>query len=91
MNTTLTRPAVTDEARYERHAIARVTDALRREFAGRVPAESIERAVADARERFGDATIREFVPVMVERAAGASMLDEVGSAAVPSPGLVVHR
>jgi hypothetical protein len=46
MKTALTRPAVTDEARYERLAVARITDALYREFAGRVPAELIPVTVA---------------------------------------------
>lgn len=86
MNTTLTRPAVTDEDRYERHAIARVSDSLRWEFAGRVPAQLIELAVAESHARFDDATLREFVPVMVERTARASLLAMVAAVPVPARG-----
>jgi hypothetical protein len=50
----------------------------------------MERCVADAYQRLGEATIGEFAPVMVERAARASMLATVGSALVPSRGLP-HR
>jgi hypothetical protein len=90
MNTTLSRPAVTNEARYERHAIARVTDALRREFVGRVPVELVELAVAEAHEGFSEATIREYVPVMVERTAQARLAASVGAEPVPS-GAGPHR
>jgi hypothetical protein len=46
----------------------------------------MELAVAQAHARFDDATIREFVPVMVERTARASLLATVGAVPVPLRG-----
>ena len=77
MTTTLqasgSRPAVSDEVRYEHEAIARVEDALEAEFAGRVPASTVADTVAAVHERFQDAKVREFVPLMVERRAHAKL------------------
>jgi len=67
------RPAVTDEVRYEHEAIARVLNALQAEFAGRVPAGTVADTVAVVHERFRDARVREFVPLMVERRAHAKL------------------
>jgi hypothetical protein len=67
------RPAVTDEVRYEHEAVARVLDALQVEFAGRVPAGTVADTVALVHERFRDARVREFVPLMVERRAHAEL------------------
>ena len=67
------RPGVDDEVRYEHEAIARVLDALETEFAGRVPAGTIADTVAAVHERFRDARVREFVPLMVERRAHARL------------------
>lgn len=59
--------------RYENEAIARVVDVLEAEFAGRVPDGTVARTVAEVRGRFHDATVREFVPLMVERRAHARL------------------
>jgi hypothetical protein len=67
------RPGVDDEVRYEHEAIARVLGALEAEFAGRVPAGTIADTVAAVHERFRDAKVREFVPLMVERRAHARL------------------
>ena len=73
LNPTSPRPAVSDEVRYEHEAIARVVDALEAEFAGRVPADTVANTVAAVHERFRDARVREFVPLMVERRAHAKL------------------
>ncbi len=70
---TATRPAVTDEVRYEHEAVDRVLNALQAEFAGRVPAGTVADTVAVVHERFRDARVREFVPLMVERRAHAKL------------------
>jgi hypothetical protein len=67
------RPAVDDEVRYEHEAIARVLGVLEAEFAGRVPAGTVADTVAAVHERFRDAKVREFVPLMVERRAHARL------------------
>jgi hypothetical protein len=67
------RPAVSDETAYETEAIARVVDALEAEFAGRIPASTVADTVAGVQERFRDAKVREFVPLMVERRAHAKL------------------
>lgn len=67
------RPGVDDEVRYEHEAIARVLGALEAEFAGRVPAGTVADTVAAVHERFRDARVREFVPLMVERRAHARL------------------
>ena len=67
------RPGVGDEARYEHVALARIVDALTVEFAGRVDGQRVATAVADARARFRDAPLREYIPVMVERRARAEL------------------
>ena len=65
--------AVKDEVRYEHEAIVRVLDALEAEFAGRVPAGTVADTVAAVHERFRDAKVREFVPLVVERRAHARL------------------
>jgi hypothetical protein len=70
---TASRPAVADEVRYEHEAIARVLNALQTEFAGRLPAGTVADTVAAVHERFADARVREFVPLMVERRAHAKL------------------
>jgi hypothetical protein len=67
------RPAVSDEVRYEHKAIARVVGALEAEFAGRVPPGAVADTVAAVHERFQDAKVREFVPLMVQRRAHAKL------------------
>lgn len=67
------RPAVDDEVRYEHEAIDRVLGVLETEFAGRVPAGTVADTVAAIHERFRDAKVREFVPLMVERRAHAKL------------------
>jgi hypothetical protein len=67
------RPAVSDEVRYEHEAIARVKNALEAEFSGRVPAGAVADTVAAVHERFRNAKVREFVPLMVERRAHAKL------------------
>ena len=67
------RPGVDDEVRYEHEAIARVLNTLQAEFAGRVPAGTVADTVAAVQERFRDARVREFVPLMVERRAHAKL------------------
>jgi hypothetical protein len=67
------RPAVRDETAYENEAIDRVVDALKAEFAGRIPGDIVAETVANVRERFRDAKVREFVPLMVERRAHAKL------------------
>jgi hypothetical protein len=73
VHTSGSRPAVTDEVRYEREAIANVIGALEAEFAGRVPAGTVEETVVAVHERFRDAQVREFVPLMVLRRAHAKL------------------
>jgi hypothetical protein len=73
LNASSARPAVDDEIEYEHEAIVRVLDALEAEFAGRIPAETVADTVAQVHERFRDAKVREFVPLMVERRAHAKL------------------
>lgn len=61
------RPAVLDESRYERAAIARVTETLCAQFAGHVPPAAVQAAVTEVHGQFEAARVREFVPVLVER------------------------
>jgi hypothetical protein len=70
---TRSRPAVSDEVQYEDEAIARVVGVLEAEFAGRVTAGAVADTVAAVHERFRDAKVREFVPLMVERRAHAKL------------------
>ncbi|GIH21098.1 three-helix bundle dimerization domain-containing protein [Rugosimonospora africana] len=81
MTTTLSgrRPAVSDEGRYERLAIARVTETLCAQFAGRVPPAAVKAAVAEAHGHFEAARVREFVPVLVERSARRRLAMTVSS------------
>jgi hypothetical protein len=67
------RPGVSDEAQYEEEAIARVRSELEAEFAGRVPAGTVADTVTVVHDRFRDARVREFVPLMVERRAHAKL------------------
>ena len=73
LHTNEPRPAVSDEVRYEHEAIGRVLDALEAEFGGRVSAGTVADTVAAVHERFRDAQVREFVPLMVERRAHAKL------------------
>jgi len=73
VHTSEPRPAVTDEVRYETEAIANILGALDAEFAGRVPAGTVEDTVAAVHERFRDANVREFAPLMVLRRAHAKL------------------
>jgi hypothetical protein len=73
------RPTVSDEVRYERAAMARVTAALCAEFADRVPPDAVQAAVAEARGQFQTARLREFVPILVERSARERLMTTASS------------
>lgn len=40
---------------------------LSKEFAGKLPAEDVDRCLAEELEPFTDARVREFVPILAER------------------------
>ncbi|HEV2635676.1 MAG TPA: hypothetical protein VGX23_11055 [Actinocrinis sp.] len=50
----------------EQRAIRRVSERLRRKFSERSPAE-VDGVVDQVARRFGQARIREYVPILVER------------------------
>lgn len=71
MTTTLDTPAgTTDQALAD--AEARLVD---RWSAEGVPAEHVERLVADARERLAGARISAFLPILVERSVRNALAD----------------
>lgn len=49
--------------------LVRLTERLKAQFAGTVPAEEVERTVVDTAAGMADAPIRLFVPLLVERGA----------------------
>lgn len=51
----------------EREALRNVTDQLAAECAPRHPPDEIAHLVADKRQRYATARVREFVPLLVER------------------------
>ena len=71
-NASPARPSGQAAASAERQAIDRVVEALRARCPG-VPAEVIARKVGHAHDRFSDAPVREFVPVLVERQVRAEL------------------
>jgi hypothetical protein len=71
---TETTHATALEAGEERQIAQQLRDAEARlvdDYVGRsgVPAERVEQVIALVRARFGDARIRSFLPILVERAA----------------------
>lgn len=56
-----------DEMKREEAAIDRVTEALTEDLAEDHPPDEVQRVVGQARERYADAPVRDFVPALVER------------------------
>lgn len=54
--------------------LAQVQRRLASEFGQSVASDRVDRCVADATARFADAPVREFVPILVERAARRRLL-----------------
>lgn len=56
----------------EDHEVAEIADRLTARFPD-LPKEKVSAAVDDARHRFDDARVRDFVPVLIEREARARL------------------
>lgn len=65
------------EAQAEHEAIRRVAQRLARQFP-ELPAEEVERAVHGKYETFTDSAVRDFVPVLVERASRGRLAERAG-------------
>lgn len=57
--------AILDETEAERRALAEVAGRLQRKLG--LPAEIVERAMAEAVDRYAACSFRGFVPILVER------------------------
>lgn len=66
---------VQSRAQNETDAIDHVVGRLGQQFP-QLPAEEIERTVHDKYESFADSPIRDFVPVLVERAAREQLTEQ---------------
>jgi hypothetical protein len=70
------RPAPGDPG-WEVAEIERVTARLVAELAGRVEAARVQREVETTAEELSDATVRRFVPLLIERRVRRSLRDSV--------------
>lgn len=59
--------------------LVRVTERLKAQFAGRVPAEEVERTVEDTAAELAHAPIRLFVPLLIERGAREALRIRTGA------------
>lgn len=64
-----------DRAAAERDAIRQVAARLAQQFP-EVPAAEVEQAVYGKYEAFGDSAVRDFVPVLVERASRRRLAEQ---------------